>query len=132
MAVLKIYNDIQTENEKKASEFWGEAEGVCFKDIDAFCESLKDDDNTIDVRLHCNGGSCIEGWSIYDRLRATGKEITCTIEGNCASMATVILMSAPKERRRAYSNAQICVHNPWVAGCQLDSAMTADDLEKYV
>ena len=131
MAVLKIYNDIQTENEKKASEFWGEAEGVCFKDIDAFCESLKDDDNTIDVRLHCNGGSCIEGWSIYDRLRATGKEITCTIEGNCASMATVILMSAPKERRRAYSSAQICVHNPWIAGCQLDDAMTAEDLEKY-
>lgn len=131
MAVLKIYNDIQTENEKKASEFWGEAEGVCFKDIDAFCESLKDDDNTIDVRLHCNGGSCIEGWSIYDRLRATGKEITCTIEGNCASMATVILMSAPKERRRAYSSAQICVHNPWIDGYQLNNAMTADDLEKY-
>lgn len=131
MAVLKIYNDIQTEDEKKASLFFGEAEGVCFKDIDAFCESLKEDDKTIDVRLHCNGGSCIEGWSIYDRLRATGKEITCTIEGNCASMATVILMSAPKERRRAYSSAQICVHNPWVAGYQLNDAMTADDLEKY-
>lgn len=131
MAVLKIYNDIQTEDEKKVSQFFGEAEGVCFKDIDAFCESLKDDDNTIDVRLHCNGGSCIEGWSIYDRLRATGKEITCTIEGNCASMATVILMSAPKERRRAYSNAQICVHNPWVAVWQLNDAMTADDLEKH-
>ena len=131
MAVLKIYNDIQTEDEKIVSQVLGGAEGVCFKDIDAFCESLKDDDNTIDVRLHCNGGSCIEGWSIYDRLRATGKEITCTIEGNCASMATVILMSAPKERRRAYSSAQICVHNPWVAGRQLDSAMTADDLEKY-
>ena len=64
MAVLKIYNDIQTEYEKKESQFLGEAEGVCFKDIDAFCESLKDDDNTIDVRLHCNGGSCIEVWSI--------------------------------------------------------------------
>lgn len=131
MAVLKIYNDIQTEDEKKVSQFFGEAEGVCFKDIDAFCESLKDDDNTIDVRLHCNGGSCIEGWSIYDRLRATGKEITCTIEGSCASMATVILMSAPKERRRAYSSAQICVHNPWIDGYQLNNAMTADDLEKY-
>ena len=131
MAVLKIYNDIQTENEKNESKFFGGTEGVCFKDIDAFCESLKDDDNTIDVRLHCNGGSCIEGWSIYDRLRATGKEITCTIEGSCASMATVILMSAPKERRRAYSSAQICVHNPWVSGRQLNEAMTADDLEKY-
>lgn len=131
MAVLKIYNDIQTEEQKKESRFCGDVEGVCFKDIDAFCESLKDDDKTIDVRLHCSGGSCIEGWGIYDRLRATGKEITCTIEGNCASMATVILMSAPKERRRAYSSAQICVHNPWVSNWELNYAMTADDLEKY-
>lgn len=34
MATIKIYNDIQTENEKKVAAFWGEAEGVCYKDID--------------------------------------------------------------------------------------------------
>lgn len=130
MAVLKIFNDIQTEEEKKQSSFWGEAEGVCFKDIDEFCESIADDDNEIDIRIHCSGGSCVEGWSIYDRLRATGKEITCTVEGKAASMATVILMAAPKERRRAYSNASICVHNPWTPTYVFDYKMTADDLEK--
>lgn len=31
MAVLKIYNDIQTENDKKFAKFFGEAEGVCSK-----------------------------------------------------------------------------------------------------
>ena len=131
MAVIKIYNDIQTEDEKVESRFWGLSEGVCFKDIDEFCESIPEDDNEIEVRLHCSGGSCIEGWSIYDRLRATGKEITCIVEGNAASMATVILMSAPKERRKAYNSAQICVHNPWVPGWYLDGALTADDLKKY-
>ena len=110
MAVLKIYNDIQTENDKKFAKFFGEAEGVCFKDVDEFCESIPADDK--------------------NRLRATGKEITCTVEGNAASMATVILMAAPKARRRAYKSAQLCVHNPWIPSWALDYTATADDLEK--
>lgn len=130
MAVLKIYNDIQTENEKNFCKFWGDAEGVCFKDVDEFCESIPADDNAIDVRLHCDGGSVIEGWGIYDRLRATGKVITCTVEGNAASMATVIMMAAPKERRKAYKNAEICVHNPWVPAYALGDTLTAAELEK--
>jgi hypothetical protein len=130
MAVLKIFNDIQTENEKNNSKFFGEAEGICYKDVDEFCEQIAEDDNKIDVRLHCNGGSCTEGWAIYDRLRATGKEITCTVEGNAASMATVILMAAPKERRKAYASAEICVHNPWISSWGLSDIVTADDLDK--
>ena len=130
MAVLKIYNDIQTEKEKNICKFLGDAEGVCFKDVDEFCESIPDEDNAIDVRLHCDGGSVVEGWSIYDRLRATGKEITCTVEGNAASMATVIMMAAPRERRRAYKSALICVHNPWVPGYALGDTLTSSELEK--
>lgn len=130
MAVLKIFNDIQTENEKNNSKFFGDVEGICYKDVDEFCEQIPEDDNKIDVRLHCNGGSCTEGWAIYDRLRATGKEITCTVEGNAASMATVILMAAPKERRKAYASAEICVHNPWIPSWGLSEIVTADDLDK--
>lgn len=40
MAVLKIYNDIQTENEKAVCRFWGDAEGVCFKDVDEFVTKI--------------------------------------------------------------------------------------------
>lgn len=130
MAVLKIYNDIQTENEKNVCRFWGDAEGVCFKDIDEFVGKMDVKDNSIEIRLHCDGGSCIEGWAIYDRLRATGKEITAIVEGNAASMATVILMAAPKERRKAYQSAQICCHNPWIPNYALDGALTADNLQK--
>lgn len=130
MAVLKIFNDIQTENEKNFCKYFGEAEGVCFKDVDEFCEAIPKGDNAIDVRIHCDGGSVVEGWGIYDRLRATGKDITCTVEGSAASMATVILMAAPKERRRAYKNAQICVHNPWVPSYALGNTLTAAELEK--
>lgn len=131
MATLKIYNDIQTESEKMEAKFWGDAEGVCYKDIDAFCDSIAADDDKIDIKLHCDGGSVLEGWAIYDRLRATGKTISATVEGNAASMATIIMMAAPKERRYAYESAQICVHNPWLCPWQLGNSANADDLQKY-
>lgn len=127
MAQLKIYTYIQSENEKSCARLWGDVEGVSFADIDAFCNSIPADDNQIEVRLHCDGGSVTEGWAMYDRLRATGKEITCIVEGNAASMATVILMAAPKERRKAYENAHILVHNPWAV---VMTASDADDMQK--
>lgn len=127
MAQLKIYTDIQSESDKTFARLVGDVEGVSFADIDAFCNSIHADDNQIEVRLHCDGGSVTEGWAMYDRLRATGKEITCIVEGNAASMATVILMAAPKERRKAYENAHILVHNPWAV---VMTAADADDMQK--
>lgn len=130
MATLRIYNDIQTEDEKVFYSWCG-AEGVCYKDIDDFCQSIPDDDDTIDLRLFCNGGSVQEGWAMYDRLRATGKTISATVEGKAASMATVLLMAAPKERRHAYENASLCVHNPFVCTyAALGETATADELRK--
>lgn len=130
MAVLKIRSDIQTQDEKESLELWGMTGGVTYNDIADFCDNIPEDDNTIDVYLHCNGGSVIEGWGMYDRLRATGKEITCIVEGKAASMATILLMAAPKERRKAYKNASLCVHNPWLPSWALDYTVTADDLDK--
>lgn len=127
MAQLKIYTDIQSESDKTFARLVGDVEGVSFADIDAFCNSIPADDNQIEVRLHCDGGSVTEGWAMYDRLRSTGKEITCIVEGNAASMATVILMAAPKERRKAYENAHILVHNPWAV---VMTAADADDMQK--
>ena len=127
MAQLKIYTYIQSESDKTFARLVGDVEGVSFADIDAFCNSIPADDNQIEVRLHCDGGSVTEGWAMYDRLRATGKEITCIVEGNAASMATVILMAAPKERRKAYENAHILMHNPWAV---VMTAADADDMQK--
>ena len=130
MAVLKIYSDIQSDTQKQVASLWGMAGGVSFTDVASFCEGLSQDDNSIDVLIHCDGGDVLEGWGIYDRLRATGKEITTTVEGSAASMATVIMMAAPKERRRAYANAQILVHNPWVDPVFIGESATAEDLGK--
>lgn len=132
MAVLNIHNDIQSESEKAVTRMWGMEPGISYQDINQFCDSIPADDGIIDVHIHCNGGDVLEGWAIYDRLRATGKEITTIVDGTAASMATVIMMAAPKERRKAYANAQILVHNPWLDASWLGNCgmATADDLEK--
>lgn len=131
MAVLKIYNDIVGEEEKVMLQIWEGVDGVCFKDIDEFIGNMKDDDNVIDIRIHCRGGDCVEGWAIYDKLRQSGKTISCTVEGECSSMATIILLAAPAERRHATKNSHFCIHNPAVCWPDLKIAdrMTADVLE---
>lgn len=128
MATLKIYNDIQTSDEQSFMRLMGAAEGVTFRDINEFVGGIAEDDNAIDLRLHCDGGSVTEGWAMYDCLRMSGKEITATVEGTCASMATVVLMAAPKERRQAYANAHILLHNPFIMTGALGDMATADEL----
>ena len=134
MATLKIYNDIVGEEEKIMLRNWEGIDGVCYKDIDEFISAMDKDDDVIDIRIHCRGGDCVEGWAIYDKLRRSGKKITCTVEGECSSMATIILLAAPLERRFAYKNAHFCIHNPALSYPDLDyyTRLTADNLEKNV
>ena len=132
MAKLRIYNQIVNEEDKVFLQDWCGTDGVCYKDIPEFLDSMEDGDNEIDIRLHCPGGDCIEGWAIYDGLRNSGKTITATIEGECSSMATIILLAAPKERRFGFENARMCIHNPAVSWLDLwaSDRLTADEINK--
>ena len=132
MAKLCIYNEIVDEETKVMYRDWFGIDSVCYKDIHDFINSIDEGDNAIELKLHCPGGDCIEGWAIYDALRQSGKEISATIEGQCSSMATIILLAAPKERRFAFANAKMCIHNPslaWLDLCTMER-LTADELEK--
>jgi len=128
MAELKIFNDIQSEDTKNIVQFWGGVEGTSFRDIDEFIKTIPSDDETIDIRLHCNGGEVLEGFAIYDKLRSTGKTISAVVEGTCASMATIILLSAQADKRKAYQNAEFLIHEPYMA--YQTSHGTADELRK--
>ena len=132
MARLKIYGDIVDSEENSFMQMWGIDNGVTFQTIDDFLSSISEDDKTIDIHIHCRGGNVIEGWAIYDALRHSGKEISATIDGECSSMATIVLLSAPKERRKAYTNAHFCIHNPSATMYNLDwsESLTADNIEK--
>lgn len=129
MATFKLYSDIVDEEEKVFLEEWG-LNGHCYKDIDEFLASIPADDEVIDIRIHCRGGSCVEGWAMYDALRRSKKKIYATVEGECSSMATVILLAAPLERRTAYKNAHFCIHNPAVMCLDTDlpKRLTADGI----
>ena len=132
MARLKIYGDIVDSEENSFMQMWGIDNGVTFQSIDEFLSSISEEDKTIDIHIHCRGGNVIEGWAIYDALRHSGKEISATIDGECSSMATIVLLSAPKERRKAYTNAHFCIHNPSATTYNLDwpGSLTADNIEK--
>ena len=128
MAILKIYNPIVSEEERLDLLWFCGLDGTSFESVDAFIQSIPAEDDKIDLRIHCPGGDVVEGWAITDKLRATGKEITATIEGQCASMATIILCAASV--RRAAPHATLLIHDPYIPEYTLAGAYHADDLER--
>ncbi len=128
MAILKIYNDIADEESKNMNLWFTGVDSVCFKDIDEFLASIPEDDKTIDIKMNCPGGSVSEGWAIYDKLRDSGKEITVTVEGLCASMATVLLLAAPKGKRIGLPNSEYLIHEPYIPEFTLADAYRAEEL----
>lgn len=131
MAKLKLNCEITDDSTKAFYEFWGE-NAISFNSVDEFINSMEETDNKIDVEIHSCGGNCLEGWAIYDRLRTSGKEISVDITGICASMATVIALAAPIERRRMGKHASLMIHKPYYeAGCFGYTAMDAETLQRY-
>lgn len=128
MAKLFINKDIAADSDKMKYWLSGE-DSISFSDIQYFMDWIPADDNRIDVEIHSCGGDCIEGYAIYDALRASGKEISCKVVGTCASMATVILLAAPAERRTAYEHSRMCIHNPYAYGASLSGKITPERLE---
>lgn len=128
MAKLFINKDIAPDADKMKYWLTGE-DSISFTDIQCFMDWMPKDDNRIDVEIHSCGGDCVEGYAIYDALRASGKEISCKVVGLCASMATVILLAAPLERRTAYQHSSLCIHNPYGDGALLKGKITPERLE---
>jgi ATP-dependent protease ClpP protease subunit len=127
MALLKIYTDI--ENENNAVGFFGDRMDVFSASrLTDFLQSSEDSE--IDGRLHCRGGSVTEGYTCHDLLTHSSKKVSMTVEGLCASIATVILMSAPKERRKIYPYGQVMIHNPYIPEFTLADSYGAEDLAK--
>lgn len=129
MANLRIHGDIVNKDEQAFLEFFGGADGsVSFGNVEEFLASVSEDDNRIDITLDCRGGDVHEGWKIYDALRATGKEISALVVGECASMGTAILLAAPKERRSARPHASLLIHNPYIPAAM--GELNADELRR--
>ena len=115
MAKLKIYSDIVDE-ECKAFMAFGGLSGLSFLDIDKFIASIPDNDEQINLTINCRGGMTDQALAMYDALRATGKTISAEVIGECSSSATLLLLAARKDLRKAHPNASILIHNPYICG----------------
>ena len=125
--ILKIYSAIMPEENRMFMQFMG-LDGVSFNSIDEFIASIPAEDDTIDMRLNSPGGVVSEGWAIIDKLRATGKKITATIEGQASSMASLILLAASE--RKAYKHATLLIHDAYYPEYTLAGEYRKEDLEK--
>jgi ATP-dependent Clp protease protease subunit len=109
---IKIHGAIVDAETKKWETLWcGDSDLVTYKDLDEALAAKPKDDKEIILDINCPGGSCLEGFAIYDKLRSLeGHTIIAEIIGECSSMATIILMAASV--RKSHANAHICIHKP--------------------
>lgn len=68
------------------------------------------------VYLNSPGGEVNSGFAIYDTMRFIDSEVRIVCTGLCASIATIILLGAPKEHRYSMANAKFLIHQPLIGG----------------
>ena len=127
MAILRIYGRI-ADGEESAWLAWAGVEHVTPGEVSRFIDGLTPEDDTIDLLINSCGGNVTDGWAIYDALRSSGKRITATVEGVCASMASIVYMAAPKESRYSMPHASFCIHEPRFPAYSIEVETTADML----
>lgn len=132
MAVLNIHSEIKSGEESKLDLVFLGLDGTSFQSVNDFIKSIPEDDNTIELSIHSNGGLVTEGVAIYDAIRASGKEVSAVVEGSADSIASVILLSAAKEKRAMRPNASMVIHNPSTPVWALSSGYaTADEFKAW-
>lgn len=125
MATIKIYSDIVDEETAQFMQMFG-LNGVSFDTVDQFIDSIPADDNEINLKINSRGGDLNQALTMYDALRATGKEISAEVIGQASSAATVLLCAAKKENRTCTPNAKFLFHYPYIAG---EVVARAEDLQ---
>ena len=86
----------------------------------------------ITMILNSPGGSVTDGFAIYDTMRFIGPEVRVLCLGLTASIATIILLGAPKEWRTALPSTRLLIHQVYIPGVVRGQAsdldITAKDL----
>jgi len=89
--------------------FWGDE--ITLQYVQQLVEGVEGDE--IKIEINSGGGDVNEGFAIADYLRGSGKVIHTEVLGLCGSIATVIALVAPVERRTMHANSDYFVHNPY-------------------
>lgn len=128
---MKLFINKNIGNPSDLDRWYFGNDDISFSTIHDYMQWAKEwgvEDPNIDVEIHSCGGDTVEGYAIYDALRTSGKNITCTVVGTAASMATVILLAAPADKRFAYEHARLLIHHPYYAAIS-DTEITTAKLE---
>lgn len=112
MAEILIYEDV--------GEGW--FGGISAKDFAKQLSSLGSV-KELNVRLNSPGGSVFDGVAIYNLLRQHPANITTTIDGIAASIASIIFQAG--DRRVMAANGSYMIHDPWTMAYG-----SADDLRR--
>lgn len=88
----------------------------------------------IHIYLNSPGGEVNSGFAIFDMIRFITSEVRIITCGLCASIATVIDVSVPKDKRYATPNSKFLIHQPLIGGTvrgqASDLEITARDIVK--
>lgn len=124
MLKIVINNQIAPDSEKMAYIMSGEGFPTSYTDIQSLLDYFPEEQEVM-LELHSCGGDTTEGWAIYDALRASGRTIHAKVVGECASMATIIFLAAPKERRSIAKHGRMLIHSPYFPDA---GAVTRDNI----
>jgi ATP-dependent protease ClpP protease subunit len=98
-ATLRMYGPIDD---------WGGIWGVSAKEVAAALDSLDDTVTEIQLRVNCPGGSCWEGLTILNLLRAHPAKVTAVVDGIAASAASFVVTSC--DERVMSPGTQMMIH----------------------
>lgn len=76
----------------------------------------QDPGKPIYMYLNSPGGEVNSGFAIYDTMRFIQSEVRVVCTGLSASIATIILLGAPKEYRMGMPNCKYLIHQPLIGG----------------
>lgn len=68
----------------------------------------------ITLNIDCPGGSCDDGFTIFDAIKSTSANVTANIIGTAASMASVIMLAAKKIT--IAENGRVMIHRVTAGG----------------
>lgn len=76
----------------------------------------QDSGKPIFMYLNSPGGEVNSGFAIYDTMRYIGSEVRVMCTGLTASIATVMLLGAPRQHRYSMPNTRFLIHQPLIGG----------------
>ncbi len=105
--------------------------GITAKDVVTELNALDDGIEKITVRINSPGGDVFDGFAIYNAFRNHPADVTTIVDGNAASIASIIAMASDKPAM--HKSSSMMIHDPWsfAVGTARDLRRQADVLDKH-